>query len=105
MQSAACNAKHSVDQRLARWLLLCADRAHSNTVRLSQEFLAEMLGVGRPTVTTAAGVLKEQGIIEYSRGVIHIRDAARLGNRSCECYRLIKNYLDSYTEFDSGIVA
>jgi CRP-like cAMP-binding protein len=102
-QSAGCNAKHEVDQRLARWLLLCADRVHSNVFPLSQEFIADMLGTTRPTVSTAAGLLKEAGLIQYSRGLIRIPDVARLEERSCECYRVIKNHLDNYTEFDSGV--
>ena len=102
-QSAACNAKHDVDQRLARWLLLCADRVHSHTFLLPQASLADMLGTTRPTVSTAAGLLKQAGLIQYSRGMIRIPDAARLEDRACECYRVIKNHLDNYTEFDSGI--
>jgi CRP-like cAMP-binding protein len=101
-QSAGCNAKHDLDQRLARWLLLCADRAHSNVFALSQEFIADMLGCTRPTVSTAAGLLKESGLIQYSRGVIHLLDVARLEANACECYRVIKDHLDNYTEFDSG---
>jgi hypothetical protein len=66
MQAAGCNAKHSVDQRLARWLLLCADRAGSDTYKMSHEFLANMLGSTRPTVSLTAAILKEQGLIRYS---------------------------------------
>jgi CRP-like cAMP-binding protein len=104
-QSAGCNAKHNVEQRLARWLLLCADRAHSASYDLSQDFLADMLGSSRPTVTLAAGILKEEKLIDYSRGVIRILDTKRLEKRACECYCIIKNHLDNYTEFDSGITA
>jgi CRP-like cAMP-binding protein len=103
-QSAGCNAKHEVDQRLARWLLLCADRANSNTFSLSQEFVADMLGSTRQTVSASAGLLKEDGLITYTRGVIHILDVPRLERRSCECYRVIKDYLDNYAEFDSGVL-
>ena len=77
-QSAGCNAKHNMEQRLARWLLLCTDRAHSDTLKLSQEFLADMLGSTRTTVSIAAGSLKEEGLIDYSRGVIRIIDPKRL---------------------------
>jgi CRP-like cAMP-binding protein len=105
MQSAGCNAKHEVEQRLARWLLICADRAHSNTFRMSHEFLADMLGSSRPTVTTASGVLKQEKLIKYSRGLIDIIDPKGLEARACECYQVIKDHLDSYTEFDSGLVA
>jgi CRP-like cAMP-binding protein len=102
-QSAGCNAKHELDQRLARWLLLCADRAHHNTYQLSQEFIAHMLGCSRPAVSTAAGLLKVAGVIEYSRGIIRILDVAGLEKRACECYLVIKNHLQNYTEFDQGV--
>jgi CRP-like cAMP-binding protein len=103
MQSAGCNAKHEVEERLARWLLICADRAHSNSFKMSHEFLADMLGSSRPTVTTASGILKEEKLIRYSRGLIDIIDAVGLERRACECYQVIKDHLDNYTEFDSGI--
>jgi CRP-like cAMP-binding protein len=104
-QSAGCNAKHQVDQRLARWLLICADRAHSNTFKMSHEFLADMLGSSRPTVSLAAEILKQANLIEYRRGAIRILNVMGLEMKACECYRVIKNHLDNYTEFDSGIVA
>ena len=104
-QTAACNIKHGVDQRFARWLLLCADRTHSHTFKLSHELLASMLGNTRSSVSVAAGIFKAEGLIEYTRGTIHIPDIVRLEKRSCECYRVIKDHLDNYTEFDSGIVA
>jgi CRP-like cAMP-binding protein len=100
-QSAACNAKHNMEQRLARWLLLCSDRAHTETFKISQEFLSDMLGSTRPTVSIAAGALKEEGLIEYNRGVIRIIDAGGLEERACECYDMIKNYLDNYADFDA----
>jgi CRP-like cAMP-binding protein len=105
MQSAGCNAKHSFEQRLARWLLLCADRANIDTFKISQEFLADMLGVRRPTVSTAAGILKRKGLIEYTRGEIRILDVPGLTKASCECYLIIKDYLDNYTKFDTAITA
>jgi CRP-like cAMP-binding protein len=105
VQSVGCNAKHDVEERLARWLLLCADRARSNTFEMSHEFLADMLGSARPTISTAAGLLRDEGLIEYSRGVISILDVPRLENRACECYHIIKDYLNNYAEFDSGILA
>src|ERR1700712_2428828 len=104
MQSAGCNAKHEVEERLARWLLICADRAHSNTFRMSHEFLADMLGSSRSTVTTASIILKDEKLIRYSRGLIEILDPAGLEERACECYHIIKDHLDNYTEFDSGII-
>jgi CRP-like cAMP-binding protein len=105
IQSAGCNAKHNFEQRLARWLLICADRAHSNKFKMSHEFLADMLGGTRPTLSTAAGSLKEKGLIEYRRGQIHILDVPKLTKAACECYRIIRNHLDNYAEFDSPITA
>jgi hypothetical protein len=105
MQSAGCNAKHELEQRLARWLLICADRAHSDTFKMSQEYLAEMLGASRPTVSTTAGLLKEANLIDYNRGSIHILDVPGLEKKACECYHIIKDHLDNYAEFDSGIAA
>ena len=90
MQSAGCNAKHDVEQRLSRWLLICADRAHEERYKMSHEFLADMLGTSRPTVSIAAAVLKHEKLIEYTRGVIEILDVKGLERRSCECYRIIK---------------
>ena len=103
MQSAGCNAKHNIEQRLARWLLLCADRAHIDTFKISHEFLADMLGVRRPTVSTTARSLKQNGLIEYTRGEIRILDVPGLTKTACECYLIIKDYLDNYTKFDTSI--
>ena len=105
MQSAGCNAKHNFEQRLARWLLLCADRAHIDTFKISHEFLANMLGGRRPTISTTAGILKRKGLIEYSRGEIRILDIPGLTKASCECYLLIKDHLDNYAEFDTSFTA
>ena len=105
MQSAGCNATHGVDQRLARWLLLCADRVHGTRYKMSQEFLSHMLGSSRSTVSIAAGILKDAGLIDYTRGVIDILDVAGLESRSCECYRVIKDYLDNDAKFDDGMKA
>lgn len=104
-QSAGCNAKHNMEQRLSRWLLLCADRVQCTIFKLSQEFLADMLGSTRPTISLTAGILKEQGLIDYARGVIRILDVKRLEQTSCECYRVIKNHLDNYAEFDTDFTA
>lgn len=103
MQSAGCNARHNFEQRLARWLLICADRARTDTFALSQEYLTDMLGTTRSTVSIAASALKAAGLIDYTRGVVRIRDASSLEGRACECYRLIKDHLDNYAEFDHGI--
>src|SRR3984885_13195500 len=105
IQSAGCNAKHELEQRLARWLLICADRAHNNTFKMSQEYLAQMLGASRPTVSTTAGLLKSAKLIKYSRGLIQILDASGLEKKACECYHIIKDHLDNYAEFESGVTA
>ena len=104
-QSAGCNAHHSLEQRLARWLLLCADRGDTDTFRMNHEYLASMLGSSRPTVTLIAHTFKQQGLITYTRGMIKIINKAALQKRSCECYRVIKDHLDNYAEFDSRITA
>ncbi len=103
LQSTGCNAKHDIHQRLARWLLICADRAHSNELALSHEFVSQMLGASRPTVSVVANELRERGLIEYTRGVISIRDLAGLERQACECYGVVKRYLDNYAEFDTGM--
>jgi CRP-like cAMP-binding protein len=103
MQSAGCNAKHNFEQRLARWLLICADRAHTNIFKISHEFLADMLGGRRPTVSTTAGILRRKGLIQYTRGEIRIIDVPGLTKNSCECYLIIKDYLDNYAKFDTAI--
>jgi CRP-like cAMP-binding protein len=104
-QSAGCNIKHEVEQRIARWLLLCADRAHNDTFIMPHQFLGDMLGCSRPSVSVAAKLLKDKKLISYSRGVIKILDVSKLEKTACECYQVIKDHLDNYTEFDSGIVA
>jgi CRP-like cAMP-binding protein len=87
--TAACNALHSIEARFCRWLLQCADRAGSDTVPLTQEFLAEMLGVRRTSVTEVASKVQSAGAITYSRGVIKILDRAALMRTSCECYETL----------------
>jgi CRP-like cAMP-binding protein len=87
MQSTACNAVHTVEQRLARWLLLASDRVESNAFPLTQEFAAMMLGASRPTVTIVAGTLQKAGLITYHRGQVKIVDRTGLEAASCECYR------------------
>lgn len=89
-QVAACNRLHEVDERLARWLLMCQDRIGSNFVPLTQEFLAHMLGTRRASVTVAAGVLQKAGLITYSRGHVNIVDRTRLEDSCCECYGIMQ---------------
>ena len=103
-QYVGCNAKHNFEPRLARWLLTCADRSHSDIFKMSHELLADMLGGTRATVSLAAGSLKRKGLIQYSRGVIRILDAAGLEQSACECYRVIKFHLKNFAEFEAPIV-
>ncbi|MEI9963892.1 MAG: Crp/Fnr family transcriptional regulator [Caulobacteraceae bacterium] len=90
-QSVACNALHSVEARFCRWLLSCHDRIDTDRVSLTQEFLADMLGVQRTTVTVVARTLQASGFIRYSRGVVDILDRDALEAISCECYRAVRD--------------
>ena len=93
IHSVACNALHSVEARFCRWLLSCHDRIDTSTVALTQEFLADMLGVQRTTVTVVARALQAAGLIRYRRGVVDILDRAGLEAIACECYRAVRrNY-------------
>ncbi len=85
-QSAACNRLHELEQRLAKWLLMCRDRMDSDSLPMTHEFLSTLLGANRPSVTLAASCLRSSQAIEYNRGVVHITDRARLLNSCCECY-------------------
>ena len=89
-QSVTCNSLHSVEQRCCRWLLICQDRVKSDSFELTQEFLAQMLGVQRPTVSGVATTLQQVGLIRYSRGKMTIRDRSGLEAACCECYGIIK---------------
>jgi CRP-like cAMP-binding protein len=93
-QTAVCNRHHSVDQQLCRWLLLSLDRLQTNELSMTQELIANMLGVRREGVTEAAGKLQDVGLISYRRGRISVLDRPGLEARSCECYQVVK------TEFD-----
>jgi CRP-like cAMP-binding protein len=97
MQSTACNAVHNAERRLARWLLMAHDRVGENQFPLTQEFVAMMLGVARPTVTIVAGTLQKAGLITYRRGNVAILDRERLEGASCECYRVGTNLLRAVT--------
>jgi CRP-like cAMP-binding protein len=88
-QSVLCNRMHTVDQRLARWLLTSADRMESEELHLTHEFLSQMLGVQRSTVTVAAGEMQRQELIGYSRGKIHLLNRPRLVRTACECYGIV----------------
>jgi CRP-like cAMP-binding protein len=93
-QSAACNRKHQVEERFARWLLMSSDGIGSNEVAITHEYLAAMLGVRRPGVTDAAVKLQERGLINYRRGGTTILDRAGLEQAACECYRVVKDEQD-----------
>ena len=93
-QTAVCNRHHSVDQQLCRWLLLSLDRLPSNELAMTQELIANMLGVRREGVTEAAGKLQAAGLIRYSRGHITVLDRPKLEKRVCECYAVVKKEMD-----------
>lgn len=93
-QTAACNRHHSIDQQLCRWLLLSLDRLRGNELAMTQELIANMLGVRREGVTEAAGRLQKAGIIQYRRGQITVVDRARLEGLCCECYAVVKRETD-----------
>jgi CRP-like cAMP-binding protein len=98
MQSTACNAVHTVEQRLSRWLLMAQDRIAATEFPLTQEFLAMMLGAARPTVTIVAGTLQKAGLITYRRGWVTVVDREKLEAASCECYRVGTNLLRAVTQ-------
>lgn len=91
-QIAACNRLHDIEQRLARWLLMCQDRVGSDLLPITHEFLAQMLGTGRPSVSLAAGMLQRAGLIENLRGSVKILNRKELENAACECYRAIQHF-------------
>jgi CRP-like cAMP-binding protein len=93
-QTAVCNRHHALDQQLCRWLLLSLDRLPTNKLAMTQELIANMLGVRREGVTEAAGKLQDAGLIRYSRGHITILDRPKLEQRVCECYAVVKRELD-----------
>jgi CRP-like cAMP-binding protein len=93
-QTAVCNRHHTVDQQLCRWLLLSLDRLSSNVLVMTQELIADMLGVRREGVTDAAGKLQKLGVIQYARGEITVLDRAKLEQLSCECYAVVKKETD-----------
>jgi CRP-like cAMP-binding protein len=92
-QIVACNRLHEVHERLARWLLMSADRLGSNSLSLTQEFLAQMLGTRRPSVTLAAGILQKAGLISNRRGDVKITNRRKLEEAACECYGLMQQQI------------
>jgi CRP-like cAMP-binding protein len=101
-QTAVCNRHHALDQQLCRWLLLSLDRLPSNKIVMTQELIANMLGVRREGVTEAAGNLQRAGLIRYSRGRIEVLDRAGLEARTCECYAVVKQESDRLLPFSAG---
>ncbi|MDQ4121635.1 MAG: Crp/Fnr family transcriptional regulator [Acidobacteriota bacterium] len=95
-QVIACNSHHRVEERLARWMLMCHDRAEGNELRITQEFIAQMLGVHRPGVSIAIVALRDAGLISNQRGVIIIKDRAGLEEATCECYEEINREYERY---------
>ena len=100
-QTAVCNRHHSVDQQLCRWLLLSLDRLPSNKLVMTQELIANMLGVRREGVTDAAGKLQKLGVIRYARGQITVLDRDKLEALSCECYAVVKKETDRLQDIQS----
>ena len=101
-QTAVCNRHHLIDQQLCRWLLLSLDRLPSNRLTMTQELIANMLGVRREGVTEAAGKLQRLGVIEYRRGTITVLDRARLEKLSCECYAVVKKETDRLLDYQGS---
>ena len=99
-QTAVCNRHHTLDQQLCRWLLLSLDRLPGNEVRMTQELISNMLGVRREGVTTAAGKLQADGLVQYSRGHIVVLDRPELENRVCECYAVVKKEFDRLLPYE-----
>lgn len=91
-QTAACNRLHDIKQRLARWLLMTQDRVDSESLPITHDFLATMLGTERPSVSLAAGVLQKEQTIKYTRGAVTILNRKKLEDSACECYRIIQQY-------------
>jgi Crp-like helix-turn-helix domain len=100
-QTAGCNAKHEAIQRMARWLLLCADRVYSDELGLTHEFLGDMLGLQRSTVTLTAQELQRCELIDYGRGKIKILNRPGLERIACECYRVVKEHLENYHQIET----
>lgn len=95
-QIATCNRLHDIDERLARWLLMCQDRIGHNVIPLTHEFVAHMLGTRRSSVTVAAGLLSKAGLITYNRGSLKIENRERLEDAACECYDIIRQRTDMW---------
>ena len=95
MQTAACNGRHGLEQRLARWLLMAQDRVGGDELLLTQDFISMMLGVHRPSITVTAGILQRAGLIRYIAGRITILNRASLEASACECYAAVRKRSDA----------
>ncbi|MEX2468934.1 MAG: Crp/Fnr family transcriptional regulator [Pseudohongiellaceae bacterium] len=104
-QTAVCNRHHSIEQQLCRWLLLCLDRVPGNELNMTQELMANMLGVRREGITVAAGNLQKKGAIKYERGRITVLDRHVIEEFSCECYEVVRKETDRLMPFLTGQVA
>jgi CRP-like cAMP-binding protein len=102
-QTAGCNAHHTIEQRLARWLLLCADRHGDRILPLSQEDIGDILGVTRSSLAVVAHSFQERQLIQYTRGKLHLLDLPGLEKIACECYRVVRDHLSNLAEYDDGI--
>jgi CRP-like cAMP-binding protein len=96
-QSSACNRAHAADERCARWLLMTHDRVSADLFPLTHEFLGQMLGVRRASVSVVAGILQKAGLILYARGVVNVLDRPGLERQSCECYEVVRREIDRLT--------
>ena len=96
MQTVACNALHTVQRRICRWLLMMHDRAEGAALTYTHEFLAHILGVNRTSITLAAPSMQREGLISYSRGAMQVLDRARMERASCECYSVVKDRFDNF---------
>ncbi len=95
-QIAACNRLHDVEERLARWILMSQDRLHADILPLTQDFLAQMLGTRRSSVTVAAGILQKAGLISYTRGSVTILNRRKMEDAACDCYAIVQNQLKEW---------
>jgi len=98
-QTAVCNRQHSIEQQLCRWILLSMDRLPGNSLTMTQEFISDMLGVRRESVTQAASKLQQLGIISYKRGLIKVTERLQLEALSCECYKVVKKECDLLLDY------
>ena len=95
-QTAACNARHTVEQRVCRWLLMMHDRAEGESLTYTHEFLASILGANRKSITVAAQAMQAAGLISYHRGMIQVVDRHALENASCECYAVVRSRFEAF---------